>query len=80
MPFEFNYILFQYFAAILLDLTNAKFKFFLACNAAVARKLVVLIPVIVAAVTVGALGIVFVPAEITDKNTGFPKGTVRIDD
>jgi uncharacterized protein len=46
----------------------------------VARKSVVLIPVIVAAVAVGALGIVFVPAEIRDKNIGFPKGTVRIDD
>ena len=45
-----------------------------------ARKSVVLIPVIVAAVAVGALGILFVPAEIKDKNTGFPKGTVRIDD
>ena len=47
---------------------------------AVARKSIVLIPVIVAAVAVGALGIVFVPAEIRDKNIGFPKGTVRIDD
>ncbi len=46
----------------------------------VARKSVVLIPVIVAAVAVGALGIVFVPAEIRDKNTSFPKGTVRIGD
>ena len=45
-----------------------------------ARKSVVLIPVIVAAVAVGALGILFAPAEIRDKNTGFPKGTVRIDD
>ena len=45
-----------------------------------ARKSVVLIPVIVAAVAVGTLGILFVPAEIRDKNTGFPKGTVRIDD
>src|SRR5918999_1713005 len=46
----------------------------------VARKSTVLIPVIVAAVAVGALGIAFVPSEIRDKNTGFPKGTVRIDD
>jgi uncharacterized protein len=45
----------------------------------VARKSTVLIPVIVAAVVVGALGIAFAPAEIRDKNTGFPKGTVRID-
>lgn len=47
---------------------------------AVARKSIVLIPVIIAAVAVGALGIVFVPAEIRDKNIGFPKGTVRIND
>ena len=46
----------------------------------VARKSTVLIPVIVAAVAVGALVMVFVPSEIRDKNTGFPKGTVRIDD
>ena len=45
----------------------------------VARKSTVLIPVIVAAVAVGALGIVFTPAEIRDKNTAFPKGTVTID-
>ncbi len=45
----------------------------------VARKLAVLMPVLVAAVVVGALGIVFVPSEIRDKNIGFPKGTVRID-
>ncbi len=45
----------------------------------VARKSTVLIPVIVAAVAVGALGMVFVPSEIRDKSTGFPKGTVRID-
>jgi uncharacterized protein len=58
---------------------NKKFKFFLACMQLVARKLIVLIPVIVAAVVVGALGIVFVPAEIRDKNTGFSRGTVRMD-
>jgi uncharacterized membrane protein (UPF0127 family) len=59
---------------------NTKFKFVLACMDAVVRKSIVLIPVIVAAVAVGALGIVFVPAEIRDKNTGFPKGTFRIND
>lgn len=45
----------------------------------VARKSAVLIPVIIAAVAIGVLGIVFIPPEIRDKNTGFPKGTVRID-
>lgn len=44
-----------------------------------ARKSAVLIPVLVAAVAVGALGIAFIPPEIRDKDTGFPKGTVRID-
>lgn len=45
-----------------------------------ARKSAVLIPVIVAAVAVGALGIAFVPPEIRDRDAGFPKGTVRIND
>ena len=44
-----------------------------------ARRSTVLIPVIVAAVAVGALGMAFVPPEIRDKDTAFPKGTVRID-
>jgi uncharacterized protein len=43
-----------------------------------ARKSTVLIPVIVAAVAVGALGIAFVPSDIKERETGFPKGTVRI--
>jgi uncharacterized protein len=45
-----------------------------------ARKYAVLIPVIVAAVAVGGLGVAFIPSEIRDRDTGFPKGTVRIDD
>lgn len=45
-----------------------------------ARKYTVLIPVIVAAVAVGVLGIAFMPTDIRDRDTGFPKGTVRIDD
>ena len=43
-----------------------------------ARKSAVLIPMIVAAAAVGVLGIAFIPSEIRDRNTGFPKGTVRI--
>jgi len=43
-----------------------------------ARKSAVLIPVIAAAVAVGVLGIAFVPPEIKDRDTDFPKGTVRI--
>ena len=45
-----------------------------------ARKSAVLIPVIIAAVAVGALGITFVPAEVADENrTKFSKGTVTVD-
>jgi len=46
----------------------------------VARKYAVLIPVIVAAAVIGALGIAFAPQDIRDKNTTFPKGTVRVND
>jgi hypothetical protein len=46
----------------------------------VARKSAVLIPVIIAAAVVGVLGIAFIPPEVRDRDTGFPKGTVRIDD
>jgi uncharacterized protein len=45
-----------------------------------ARRSTVLIPVLIAAIAVGALGIAFVPPEIRDRDTGFSKGTVRIDD
>ena len=45
-----------------------------------ARKSVVLIPVIAAATVVGILGITFVPPEIRERDAGFPKGTVRIGD
>lgn len=45
-----------------------------------ARKSAVLIPVIAAAVAVGVLGIAFIPPEISERDTSFPKGTVRIDD
>lgn len=45
-----------------------------------ARKSAVLIPVIVAAVVVGALGVAFIPPEVRDRDVGFPKGTVRIGD
>jgi hypothetical protein len=44
-----------------------------------ARKSAVLIPVIIAAVAVGALGIAFVPQDIRDRDVSFPKGTVKID-
>jgi hypothetical protein len=45
-----------------------------------ARKSAVLIPVIAASVIIGILGIMFIPPEIKNRDTGFPKGTVKIDD
>lgn len=44
------------------------------------RKIAVIIPVLVAAVTIGSLGLVFIPQEIKNKQIDFPEGTVRIDD
>ena len=43
-----------------------------------ARKSAVLIPVIIAAVAIGVLGIAFAPPEITSRNANLPKGTVKI--
>ncbi len=45
-----------------------------------ARKSAVLIPVIIAAVAIGLLGIVFAPSEITSKSANLPKGTVKVND
>ena len=46
-----------------------------------ARKAAVLIPVIIAAVAIGALGIAFIPPEVGERDRAeFSKGTVRIDD
>ena len=53
---------------------------FPAPNSWVARKSAVLIPVIIAAAAIGALGIAFAPSDIKDKNTAFSKGTVKIND
>jgi uncharacterized membrane protein (UPF0127 family) len=47
----------------------------------VARKSVILIPAIVAAVAVGGLGIAFLPSEVREPDrTEFTKGTVKLDD
>jgi uncharacterized membrane protein (UPF0127 family) len=47
----------------------------------VARKSVILIPAIVAAVAVGGLGIAFLPPEVREPDrTEFSKGTVKLDD
>jgi hypothetical protein len=46
----------------------------------VARKSAVLIPVIIAAVAVGGLGLAFMPQDVRDRTADFPKGTVRIGD
>ncbi|MEW5841130.1 DUF192 domain-containing protein [Nitrososphaera sp.] len=45
-----------------------------------ARRSAVLIPVIIAAVAVGGLGIAFIPQDVREKTGEFPKGTVRIGD
>ena len=44
------------------------------------RKIAVIIPVFVAAVTIGSLGLVFIPQEIKNKQIDFAEGTIRIDD
>jgi uncharacterized protein len=44
----------------------------------VARKSAVLIPVIIAAMAVGGLGLAFMPQDIKNRSPDFPKGTVRI--
>jgi uncharacterized membrane protein (UPF0127 family) len=43
-------------------------------------KIAVLIPVIVAAVIIGSLGLIFIPQEIKNKPITFAEGTIRIDD
>lgn len=42
------------------------------------KKSSVLIPAIVAAVAIGIIGLSFVPPDVRQSNTQFPKGTVRI--
>lgn len=46
----------------------------------VARKSAVLIPVIVAAVAVGGLGLAFMPQDLKERSADFAKGTVRVND
>ena len=43
-------------------------------------KIAVIIPVLVAAVTIGSLGLIFIPQEIKNKQIDFAEGTIRIDD
>lgn len=45
-----------------------------------ARKSAVLIPMIVAAVAVGGLGLAFMPQDVRERSADFPRGTVRIND
>jgi uncharacterized membrane protein (UPF0127 family) len=45
-----------------------------------ARKSAVLIPVIIAAVAIGGLGLAFMPQDIKERKADFPRGTVRIND
>jgi uncharacterized membrane protein (UPF0127 family) len=44
------------------------------------KKIAVLIPVFVAAIIVGSLGLVFIPQEIKNKPIEFAEGTIKIDD
>ena len=60
--------------------TNQKFKLFFPLCRRVARKSAVLIPVILAAVAVGGLGLAFMPTDIKNRPIDFPKGTVLIND
>lgn len=61
---------------------NQKFKLIFPLYRLVymARKSAVLIPVIIAAVAVGGLGLAFVPTDIKDRPVDFAKGTVLIND
>lgn len=42
------------------------------------HKIAVLIPVMIAAIALGVLGLVFIPPEVKNAPAGFPVGTVRI--
>lgn len=44
-----------------------------------ARKMVVLLPAILAAFVIGILGILLIPSEVRNRDLSFPMGTVKID-
>ena len=43
------------------------------------QKVAILTPAIIAAITIGILGLIFAPSDITNKDITFPEGTIRID-
>jgi len=45
-----------------------------------ARKMVVLLPAILAAFIIGVLGILLVPSEVKNRDLSFPTGIIKIDD
>ena len=44
-----------------------------------ARKMVVLLPAILAAFTIGVLGLILAPSEVRNRDLSFPTGTIKID-
>lgn len=44
-----------------------------------ARKMVVLLPAILAAIVIGVLGLLLVPSEVKNRDLSFPTGTIKID-
>ena len=42
------------------------------------HKIVVLVPIMIAAIALGMLGLVFIPPVVKNEPAGFPVGTVRI--
>jgi uncharacterized protein len=46
---------------------------------AMARKMVVLLPAILAAFVIGILGLLLIPSEVKNRDLSFPMGTIRID-
>ena len=44
-----------------------------------ARKMVVLLPAILAAIIIGISGLLFVPSEVKNRDLSFPVGTIKID-
>jgi uncharacterized membrane protein (UPF0127 family) len=44
-----------------------------------ARKMVVLLPIILAAFVIGVLGLILAPSEVKNRDLSFPTGTIKID-
>ena len=58
----------------------ARFKsVYWSTDVVMARKMVVLLPAILAAFTIGILGLLLVPSEVKNRDLSFPIGTIKID-